>query len=105
MMQHSFFARRSESMPEENPAYDPEPLVIAYLAGSPSEAMVIRGLLESAGISTPSGASADPFPLPESSENPSGVEILVLESQADEARAIIGEYQKGSAAKGVSSDD
>jgi hypothetical protein len=91
-------------MPDEIPANDSEPVVIAYLAGSPAEAMVIRGLLESAGIATPSGASADPFPLPESSENPSGVEILVLESQADDARAIIEEYQKGSDAKAVGSD-
>ncbi len=89
---------------EDNAAYDSEPLVIAYMAGSPAEAMVIRGLLESAGISTPSGASADPFPLPESSENPSGVEILVLESQAEDARAIIGEFQKGGAAKASGAD-
>jgi hypothetical protein len=91
-------------MPEENAAYDSEPAVIAYMAGSPAEAMVIRGLLESAGIATPKGASADPFPLPESSENPSGVEIVVLESQADDARAIIAEFQKGSGAAPAGSD-
>ena len=91
-------------MPEDDAAFDSEPLVIAYMAGSPTEAMVIRGLLETAGIATPAGASADPFPLPESSENPSGVEILVLESQADDARAIIEEYQKGNAADAAAND-
>jgi hypothetical protein len=92
-------------MPDEIPANDSEPVVIAYQAGSPAEAMVIRGLLESAGIAAPEGASADPFPLPETTENPSGVEILVLESQAEEARAIIEEYQKGGAAKAAGADD
>jgi hypothetical protein len=33
------------------------------------------------------------------------VEILVLESQAEDARAIIGEFQKGGAAKASGADD
>ena len=81
------------------PDNDTEPSVVAYKAGSAEEAMVIRGLLESAGIVSPGSASADPFPIPENPENPHGVEIVVLESQADEAREIIEEYQKTGAAK------
>jgi Putative prokaryotic signal transducing protein len=82
-------------MAEETAPYDPEPVVTAYMAESASEAMVIRGLLESAGISSPGSVSTDPFPIPENPESPHGMEIIVLESQADEARAIIEEYQKG----------
>jgi hypothetical protein len=85
-------------------AYDPEPVVTAYMAESASEAMVIRGLLESAGISSPGSVSADPFPIPENPESPHGLEIIVLESQADEARALIEEYQKGNAASAAGSD-
>jgi hypothetical protein len=81
------------------PANDTEPSVVAYRAGSAEEAMVIRGLLESAGIVSPGSASSDPFPIPENPENPHGVEIVVLESQAEDAREIIEEYQKAGTAK------
>jgi hypothetical protein len=81
------------------PANDPEPAVIAYMAGSPEEAMVIRGLLESAGITSPGSESSDPFPIPENPESPHGLAVIVLESQADEAREIIDEYQKAGTAK------
>jgi hypothetical protein len=71
-----------------------EPVVVAYVAESASEAMVIRGLLESAGIQTPGSVSTDPFPIPESPEVPSNLDIFVVESQLEEARALIDEYQK-----------
>jgi hypothetical protein len=92
----------SDELKEMNdgvPENDTEPSVVAYKAGSAEEAMVIRGLLESAGITSPGSASADPFPIPENPESPHGVEIVVLESQADEAREIIEEYQKAGTAK------
>ncbi len=92
-------------MPEENPPYDPEPVVTAYMAESASEAMVIRGLLESAGISSPGSVSTDPFPIPENPESPHGLEVIVLESQVDEARALIEEYRKGNATKAAGSDE
>jgi hypothetical protein len=92
-------------MPEDNAPYDPEPVVTAYMAESASEAMVIRGLLESAGISSPGSVSTDPFPIPENPESPHGLEVIVLESQADEARAIIEAYQKGNATKAAGADD
>jgi hypothetical protein len=73
-----------------------ERAVIVYTAGTAAEAMVVRGLLESAGIPLP-GVTADPFPLNEAgwSDGAShGVEIYVYEPQADEARRIIEDYVK-----------
>ena len=75
-----------------------ERVVVAHVAESATEAMLIRSLLESAGIATPGSVSTDPFPIPEDPENPHNLEILVLESQADEARKVIGEYLAGNAA-------
>lgn len=75
-----------------------ERVVVAHIADSATEAMVIRSLLESAGIATPGSVSTDPFPIPEDPENPHNLEILVLESQADEARKVIAEYLAGNAA-------
>jgi hypothetical protein len=75
-----------------------EKLVIAYTAESASEAMVIRGLLESAGINSPGSASSDPFPLNEAPEGTHGAEIFVRESQLAEAKRIISESAKGNAA-------
>jgi len=75
-----------------------ERVVVAHVAESATEAMVIRSLLESAGVATPGSVSTDPFPIPEDPENPHNLEILVLESQADEARKVIAEYLAGNAA-------
>ncbi len=66
--------------------------VVVHTAGSSTEAMVIRGLLESAGIASPGSVSSDPFPMREAPEGFHEPEILVLESQAEEARRIIAEY-------------
>ncbi len=55
--------------------------------------MVIRGLLESTGIDSPAPTSTDPFPLREPPKGTHGVEILVLASQADDARSIIADYR------------
>lgn len=54
--------------------------------------MVIRGLLESAGIRSPGSETSNPFPVSESPTGGRGVEIYALESQAQEARALIAEY-------------
>lgn len=71
-----------------------ERVVVAHTAGTAAEAMVIRGLLESAGIRSPGSVSTDPFPLREPPEGTHGVEIFVLESEAERARRIIEEYLK-----------
>lgn len=76
--------------PSEN-----ERAVIVYTAGSQSEALVIRGLLESAGIPLPGPVSPDPYPLIDANMSRGsmhGVEVYVYESQAHEARDIIDEY-------------
>ncbi len=69
-----------------------EPVVVVHEAGTWTEALVIRGLLESAGIESPASTSTDPFPMREPPKGIHGVEILVLESQAEDARHIIAEY-------------
>ncbi len=69
-----------------------EPVVVVHQAGTWTEAMVIRGLLESAGIESPASTSTDPFPMREPPKGTHGVEILVLSSQADDARRIITDY-------------
>ena len=66
--------------------------VQVHTAGTWTEAMVIRGLLESAGIVSPGSISSDPFPMLEPPEGTRGTEIVVLESHAEEARRVIAEY-------------
>jgi hypothetical protein len=73
-----------------------ERVVVVHTAGTTPEAMVIRGLLESEGIRSPGSFSTDPFPLREPPEGAHGVEIYVLESQAEKARRIIAEHLKKS---------
>jgi hypothetical protein len=73
-------------------------VVIAHTAGTTSEALVIRALLESAGIRSPGSVSSDPFPADEPREGTHGADVLVLESQAEKARRIIAEYVEGNAA-------
>jgi len=70
----------------------PERTVIVHTAGTWTEAVVIRGLLESAGLIVPNPVSTDPFPMREPPKGPHGTEILVLESQAGEARRVIQDY-------------
>ena len=67
-------------------------VVTVHTAGSATEAIVVRGLLESAGIMVAGSVAADPFPMREPPEGFGGAEILVPESQAHEARRIIAEY-------------
>lgn len=73
-------------------SHSKERVVVAHTAGTIAEAMVIRGLLETANIRSPGSVTSNPFPLREPPEGSHGVEIYVLESQADEARRIINEY-------------
>lgn len=67
-------------------------VVNVHTAGTAAEAMVIRSLLESAGIYSPDPMVADPFPLREPPKGTHGVEIFVLESQAGQAEKIIEDY-------------
>jgi hypothetical protein len=72
--------------------YSRERAVLVHTAESIAEAMIIRGLLESAGIRSPGSASSNPFPVSESPGGGRGVEVYALESQAEEARNLIEEY-------------
>jgi hypothetical protein len=72
-------------------------MVVAYTAGTAAEAMVVRGLLESAGIHSPDFDSADPFPLNEPPEGAHGAEVYVMQSQEAEARRVIAEHLQGNA--------
>jgi hypothetical protein len=73
-----------------------ERVLQVHTAGTSTEAMVIRSMLESAGIATPGSVSSDPFPMREPPKGTHGVEIYVLESQADEARRLIAGHLNSS---------
>jgi len=78
--------RADQERPDPN-----EKLVKVFDAGQESEALVVKGLLESAGIDTDMtalDASQDTFP------GVGGTIILVREEQAEEARRIIEEYRR-----------
>ncbi|MGB6877609.1 MAG: hypothetical protein WBD87_16415 [Candidatus Acidiferrales bacterium] len=71
-----------------------EKTVVVHTAGSATEAMVIRGLLQSAGIQSPGSVTNDPFPMGESGDAFKDSDVIVLESQADKARRVIADYQR-----------
>ena len=85
--------------------YSRERAVLVHTADSIGEAMVIRGLLESAGIRSPGSASSNPFPVSESPGGGRSVEVYALESQADEARKLIEQMQSDRGAEGEVNDD
>jgi hypothetical protein len=89
-------------MPDMSPENDSkadskEPFVVAYEASTLSEALVVRGLLESAGIHSPDFDAADPFPMNEPPDGVHGAEVWVRESQVGDARRIISESAKDAA--------
>ena len=69
-----------------------EKTVVIHTAGSSVEAVVIRGLLQSAGIEPAGLVTSDPFPMSEPGDAFHGSDIIVLESQADTAKQIIADY-------------
>lgn len=71
---------------------DRDKVVSVHTAGTIAEAMVIRSLLDGAGILSPDPIVSDPFPLREPPEGTHGVEIYVLASQVGEAEKIIEDY-------------
>ena len=66
-----------------------EPFVIVFEATTTAEALVVRGLLQSAGIDSPDFDAADPFPMKEPPEGVHGTEVWARESQAEDAARII----------------
>lgn len=69
-------------------------MVCAFSANSPAEAVVIRSLLESAGIRALRPGPAIPLESLFQKTNKLR-DVLVLESQVDEARKIIAGYLAG----------
>jgi hypothetical protein len=84
----------NSNSPSSNPRIRPVPeekLVKVFDSERESEALVVSGLLESAGIDsdvTSTDAAQDMFP------GVGGSVILVREDQAEEARRIIEEYRR-----------
>ncbi|MGH9747329.1 MAG: hypothetical protein ACRD59_14630 [Candidatus Acidiferrales bacterium] len=89
---------------KSDPHHSQEKVVVAHVAGNTEEAMVIRGLLASAGIDSPGSSSSDPFPMSEPLDASHGVDVLVLESQVSEARQLIAEYVKDNAGSAASDE-
>jgi hypothetical protein len=75
-------------------------LVMVFEAATVSEAMVVRGLLQSAGLSAPNFEAAEPFPMHEPPEGWHDAEVWVPQSQAEDARRILAEYSGKPAAPG-----
>jgi hypothetical protein len=69
-----------------------DPVVIVHRATTSTEAMVIRGLLESAGLKVPDFSPGEPFPMHTPPAGMTDGDIVVLSSQADDARRIIADY-------------
>jgi len=67
-------------------------VVIVHRATTSTEAMVIRGLLESAGLKVPDFSPGEPFPMHTPPAGMTDGDILVLASQAEDARRIIADY-------------
>jgi hypothetical protein len=82
-----------------------ERLVVAHTASSAAEAMVIRSLLESAGIPSPNPVATDPFPLNEPLAGDLAIDIFVPESKAKEARRVIAEHLEASAQDSASTSE
>ena len=91
--------KSDQAIPEGRQVPSPrEKLVKVFDSEQESEALVVSGLLESAGIDsdvTSTDAAQDMFP------GVGGSVILVREEQADEARRIIEEYRQSDEASEV----
>lgn len=66
-----------------------EPIAVVYTAYSWIEAVVVRSLLESAGIASPALGDGN---LPDMAFVSLGIEIYALESQKERARQVIADH-------------
>lgn len=67
-------------------------VIVVHRATTSTEAMVIRGLLESAGLKVPDFSPGEPFPMHTPPAGMTDGDIVVLSSQAEDARRIIADY-------------
>ena len=79
-------------MQQPDPFRTNEAIVAVHTCRSWTEAVVVRALLESAGIAATELGVGNPSPMPDLAPILYGIEIYVLESHADRARQMIAEY-------------
>ena len=79
----------------------PNGFTIAYIAETPAEALVLRALLESAGIHSRGAEMVNPLELPLSVGGSLNrlLDIVVPESKVEEARKLIEEYTAGNSSE------
>lgn len=71
-------------------------LVIVHRATTSTEAMIIRSVLESAGLKVPDFTPGEPFPMHVPPAGMTDGDIAVLSSQAEDAKRIIADYLSSS---------
>jgi len=76
--------------PDQPPSH--ESIIVVHTSRSWTEAVVVRGLLESAGIEAAELGAGTLSPMPDLAPVLYGIDIYVLESQAARAREIIAAY-------------
>jgi hypothetical protein len=69
-----------------------ERIVVVHTVRSWTEAVVVRGLLMSAGIESPELGNSGVSPMPDLAPLLQGIDIYALESQAEAARRVIADY-------------
>jgi methylmalonyl-CoA mutase cobalamin-binding subunit len=71
-------------------------VVIVHRASTSTEAMVIRSVLESAGLKVPDFSPGEPFPMHVPPAGMTDADIVVLSSQAEDAKRLIADYLSSS---------
>lgn len=84
-------------MQQPKPIMSDEPFVVVFEADNAAEAIVLRGLLESAGLESPQASFTDPFPGAFGAIFTHDTSVLARASQADEARELIASKSDGEA--------
>jgi hypothetical protein len=82
-------------MQQSKPSPSGEPFIVVFEAEDASEAIVLRGLLESAGIESPQPSFTDPFPGAFSNIFTRDTSILARASRAEDARQLIASKSGG----------
>ncbi len=91
---HFCYYKACTKMQQSNPKTGDEPFIVVFEAEDPSEAIVLRSLLESAGIESPQPSYSDPFPGAFSGVFTHDTSILALASKAEDARLLIASKSK-----------
>ena len=71
-------------------------VVVVHRASTSTEAMVIRSVLESAGLKVPDFSPGEPFPMHVPPAGMTDADIVVLSSQAEDAKRLIADYLSSS---------